>query len=172
MLSLSEFNAGFQAVWRSVETDFNNGIIDYEADLQASTYYHLRRRFGDDQAAGFRILSNVQVGDESGFRPDLGLECRNPKRLWIVFEFKGIHKSWTAKSARRDIKVKMQYYRKSLGAERGYFCFTARRDFIEDIRTKFDRYAEWARGNDWLGIAEGFHDRDRKVVEPWSVRFV
>ena len=166
MISTEEFDTGFHHVWRSVENDFDLGLIDYEADLQASTYYHLRKRFGDNRS-DFRILCDVRL---DGFRPDIGLEWRNPRRLWIAFEFKKMYDTLTD-ACKRDVGEKMRRYR-SLGAERGYFCFTVWKDCADTITAKLNRSAAWAKGKSWLAIAKGFHDRNGKVTDPWSVRIV
>ncbi len=168
MITLDEFEAGFRDVWRSVQNDFTHKLIDYEADLQACTYYHLRKHFGDSPR-DFRILCDYHY-DASEFRPDIGLELRRSKQIWITLWFKKVYDVLSREDA-RDLTEKMPRYQ-SLGAERGYFCFTAFKDSAERIRAKVNRSTKWANERHWLIIAEGFHDRNGKVTEPWSVRVV
>jgi hypothetical protein len=165
---LTTFVPIFDEIWTErIRNEYESELLDYEADFQASVYYHLRNAFGLNPKE-FKILSNMQY--EPDLRPDIGIEWQTPeKRLLIAMEFKLIWRGSTAKSF-RDINHKMMQYHKG-GTRLGIFCFTSSSDDPPTVRKNLDEYAKWAIGKVFLLFAEGFVVEPQKESrEPWRLR--
>src|SRR3989442_14272285 len=85
------FHHTFQEVWGTIQREWCNRWLDYESDVQASVYHHIRRVY---EPPDFRIWFELKWKRADGTirRPDIAVGLGpSESSPWVALEFKGLY---------------------------------------------------------------------------------